>query len=75
MSLETKSKSFLIHEIGRLQMAINEKDIEIALLKEGAKNLLKQPAGTVIVPTDGEGTGIGTKAVKKRKFSFEREDE
>jgi hypothetical protein len=75
MSLETKSKSFLVHEIERLQSVIKEKDVEIALLKEGVEKPPKQPLETIITPIDREYSGAEIKSSKKRKFSFEREDE
>jgi len=75
MSFETKSKSFLIHELKRLQAVVHEKDSEIALLKEIIEKPSKQPLETIITPIDREYSGAEIKSSKKRKFSFEREDE
>lgn len=75
MSFETKSKSFLIHELKRLQDVVHEKDSEIALLKEIIEKPSKQPAGTIIAPEDVDGAGAEPKSVKKRKFGFEKDFE
>ena len=66
MSLETKSKSFLVHEIERLQSVIKEKDVEIALLKEGAEKAIEQPNEPIIQEEP--------KPNKKHKFSFEKDE-